>query len=192
MGNINNEEMPEYVGKESLSEAMDLIMKYILSNSPKITEEVHTDDEYKLKITNPDGTSFITPNLYGVTMEKVEGEQEATAAFTVKITNKNTSTGNYDNYWSNLSYQNVQLSTMNDDGSRDDFSNGRYEIHQDETNSSEYFILLENIPAGNYLVNFDTSYDDGSGTYTNNLGLQVNESAADSSNTIVVGINGNY
>lgn len=54
-----------YAGDEAFEELMNCIHEYITTRitPPTITEEVNTATEYKLKITNSDGTSFITPNL---------------------------------------------------------------------------------------------------------------------------------
>lgn len=54
-----------YAGDEAFQELMKCVHEYITNRitPPTITEEVNTDTEYKLKITNSDGTSFVTPNL---------------------------------------------------------------------------------------------------------------------------------
>lgn len=61
--NIDNKIPEQYVGESALEEAFRCIYDFIRTNSPSISVHENTEDTYILKIQNPDGSSFLTPNL---------------------------------------------------------------------------------------------------------------------------------
>lgn len=128
----------KYAGDVAFQELMKCIHEYITNRitPPIITEEVNTDTEYKLKITNSDGTSFVTPNLLRIA-DEVKKYSMLICVEDITSTSNDTPIFNQD--------------IIVKQGSTEIYK-GKFLPVKDPNSNKGYFEISEYFPSGNYNV----------------------------------------